>query len=331
AQLAALAQQGKQVYVVPGNHDINNGRSMNYSGDTSRRVATVSPEEFKDIYSRFGFAQAVAVDPGSLSYIVEPVPGLWLFGLDSCSYRENVDNEEPVTGGAFYGETLKWIEEMLIKAIREKKAVIGFMHHGVLEHYPANKKYYKDYLLDDFEVISKMFAAYGMRFVFTGHYHAQDCTGKEWSSAIPHHFLVDTETGSLVTWPAPVRHITVHNQRMTIQSSSIQKIESHPDDFPAFAEQFVLKGMTGIINATLTRYGVPVQDQKLLTPQIAQAYVTHLKGDEKKPDTYLDFTGVSLRGVLVGVVQGDLIRGWYTDLPPADNNLSIDILTGAAE
>lgn len=329
--LAEIEEQGKPVYVVPGNHDINNGEAMRFDGDEAVKVATVSADTYKTIYHDFGYGEAIARDPNSLSYIVEPVPGLWLFGLDSCRYDENPADGHPETGGRFSAETLAWIEKRLIAAVQNQKAVMGFLHHGVLEHYSANEKHFPEYLLEDFEPVSKMFAAYGMHFVFTGHYHAQDVTRKSWASAISDHFLFDVETGSLVTYPVPWRQAVVRDQSMTISSESIQSIDSHPSDFLTFAEQFVLEGMVDTINARLIAYGVPEADQELLTPQIAEAYVTHLAGDEQVPDQYLDFSGVSLMGRLVGLVQGDLIRGWYTDLAPADNNLVIDTVRGEVE
>jgi len=329
--LAAVEQTGKKVYVVPGNHDVNNGVAQSFSGDTASRVANVDPQEFKNIYKNFGYSEAIAADDNSLSYIVEPAPGLWVFALDSCRYRENAADGPPITDGKFYDATLGWIEQMLIKAIQQNKAVIGCMHHGVREHFPSNEKYFGDYLLDEFEPISKMFAAYGMRFVFTGHYHAQDITGKTWNSGLPDHFLFDIETGSLATYPVPWRKVSISDQKMAIASHRITAIDSHPDDFPDFAYQFVLNGMTDIINAKLAGYGVSKKDQELLTPQISLAYVTHLQGDEQKPDHYLDFTGVSPLGVLVGEVEGDLVRGWYTDLPPKDNDLVINMSTGVVD
>ena len=329
--LAAVEQTGKKVYVVPGNHDVNNGASQSFSGDTATRVPTVDPQEFKNIYKDFGYSKAIAADNNSLSYIVEPVSGLWVFALDSCRYRENAVDGPPITDGKFYDATLTWVEQMLIQAIQQNKAVIGFVHHGIREHYPSNEKYFGDYLLDDFEPISKMFAAYGMRFVFTGHYHAQDITGKTWNSGLPNHFLFDIETGSLATYPVPWRKVSISDQKMNIESHQITAIDSHPDDFCDFAYQFVLNGMTDIINETLAGYGVPEKDQQLLTPQISLAYVTHLQGDEQKPDHYLDFTGVSPLGVLVGEVQSDLVRGWYTDLAPKDNAIAIDMATGEVE
>jgi UDP-2,3-diacylglucosamine pyrophosphatase LpxH len=328
-RLRPLLQAGIQVYVVPGNHDVLNGESNRYDGDLVERVPNVGPEAFRTIFADYGYSAPLYEDPDSLSYIVEPVPGLWLFALDSAKWRENIEDDHPVTGGTFYPTTLAWIEQRLIQAIEEDKAVVGFFHHGALAHYDENEKHYPDYLLDAYNYISEMLAAYGMRFVFTGHFHAQDLVYEGWyKSGIPNHFMVDIETGSLVTYPVPWRLVQVSGQEMTVTSRRITSIPSRPDDFEAFALDFVTQGTILLANETLTEYGVPVSDQELLSPQIAEAYVTHLQGDEVLPWPIIDTTGISLIGRLVLLAQGGLIEGWYTDLFPADNNIVLDMTTG---
>lgn len=329
AKLQSLLLSGTPVYVVPGNHDINNGESHRYSGEDSEPVPTVSAEEFGDIYRQCGYSQALHKDPDSLSYIVEPVQGLWLFALDSCRYRENSERQQPMVDGAFYPAALLWIEQKLIEAIQNEKAVIGFMHHGILEHYKSNEQHYGEYLLDDFRYISEMLAAYGMRFIFTGHFHAQDITLERWSgSGIRNHFLFDIETGSLVTYPVPWRSIQIKDEEMHISSHRIESIAGRPDDFQGFAEDFVRQGTILLANEALAGFGVPEEDQVLLGPQIAEAYITHLQGDEVAIDPVLDVTGLSPVGRAVVAVQGSLIKGWYNDLPPADNNIVIDMPEG---
>jgi 3',5'-cyclic AMP phosphodiesterase CpdA len=194
-----LEDGGKRVYVVPGNHDINNGHSYGYSGDSAERVPPVSPAEFAEIYHEFGYDEALYRDPGSLSYVTVLEDGLWLLALDSCLYRENVDNEEPETDGSFTPATLEWIEEMLIHAAQDGTAVVAIMHHGITEHYNGQEKNYGEYIVDDFPAVSKLFAMYNVRLVFTGHYHAQDVTLAQWDDEKK--FLFDVETGSLVTYP----------------------------------------------------------------------------------------------------------------------------------
>ncbi|HEQ72261.1 MAG TPA: metallophosphoesterase, partial [Spirochaetia bacterium] len=127
--LGRLQQSGKKVYVVPGNHDILNYNACRFTAQGSTPVPSVTPEEFRALYLNFGYGEALAEDPHSLSYVAEPVPGLWLFGLDSCTYERNSPSLPTSTGGRFSPETFGWIEHELMEARRLGKTVIGFMHH----------------------------------------------------------------------------------------------------------------------------------------------------------------------------------------------------------
>src|SRR4030042_4968758 len=196
--LEQLETSGKQVYVIPGNHDIKNGHSLKYLGDTAERVPNITPAEFASMYGDFGYKEALYRDTGSLSYVAEPQSGLWLLALDGCRYAENIENEEPITDGKFRAATMQWIEEMLETAAIEKKAVIAMVHHGVVEHYIGQERNYGEYIIDDFPAASKLLAMYNARIVFTGHYHAQDITVARWAE--PNKFVFDIETGSLVTY-----------------------------------------------------------------------------------------------------------------------------------
>jgi 3',5'-cyclic AMP phosphodiesterase CpdA len=195
--LSRIEASGTPVYITPGNHDIRNGESVRYRGDTTERVDNVSAAAFAQIYSAFGYAEALHRDPASLSYVAEPKAGLWLLALDACRYSENQEDQPPITDGAFSAATVTWIEDMLAEAAKTHRAVIVMMHHGVMEHYQGQEKYYGEYIVDDYARIARLFAMYHVRMVFTGHYHAQDVTLERWTAS--ERVLYDIETGSLVT------------------------------------------------------------------------------------------------------------------------------------
>lgn len=109
-----LVSAGKKVIVVPGNHDISNPHSHKYTGESAEPTPSVTPEEFAEIYKDCGFGSAIARDKNSLSYISEPVAGLWVFALDACRYKENTNS--PITGGKYSEATLQWINDNLQKA-----------------------------------------------------------------------------------------------------------------------------------------------------------------------------------------------------------------------
>jgi len=330
--LSQLEDSGKQVFVVPGNHDINNGSSYKYIGDRAERVPNVTPEEFALIYREFGYKQALMRDPSSLSYVAEPQPGLWLLALDSCCYTENIEDQEPITDGKFSPATLQWIEDRLAEAITKKKAVIAFTHHGIMEHYIGQQKNYDEYIVDDYQEVSQLLAIYNARLVFTGHYHAQDVTVRHLPET--NKFVFDIETGSLVTYPCPYRLVNIDtSQNVTIRSYLVESTNSHPTDFQEYAREYTMNGIKSIAAHIIQGYKVEPAEADKLAGQVAEAFVAHYTGDETLPAgrEAISTNGLSLPGWLVVTMRKDFVQGLWNDLEPADNNITIDLKSGRWE
>jgi hypothetical protein len=156
AQLARLTDKGIKVYVVPGNHDINNSWAYSFSGETTASVPTIAAQDFADIYAGFGYGDALYRDSGSLSYVAEPVQGMWLVCLDACRYYDNKPGEESVVAGKFTQGLETWLEGILKKANESGKSVTVMMHHGVVEHWAGQIKLHPDYLVEDYKHISQL-------------------------------------------------------------------------------------------------------------------------------------------------------------------------------
>ncbi|MCX5997579.1 MAG: metallophosphoesterase [Chloroflexi bacterium] len=182
--LAQLKAAGKKVYVVPGNHDIKNGLSYGYVGDGKKRVPNITAEQFTQIYADYGYKDALQRDTDSVSYVAEPQPGLWLLALDSCRWKENVEDKETITDGKFSPKTLAWIESMLGQAAKNNKAVIVMMHHGIMEHYAGQEKNYGAWIVDDYEAgcqaVRQLQRAHGLHRPFSrsGYHHEKLC--RQW-------------------------------------------------------------------------------------------------------------------------------------------------------
>lgn len=320
--ITGIEAEGRPVYVVPGNHDIANGEAREFRGDTSYIVNSVTPDEFAKIYREFGYGEALYRDEHSLSYVAEPAEGTWLLALDPCLYDHNRPGEHPHTDGAFKQQTLDWITEMATRAGEQDISMIAFMHHGITEHYKGQDKFYGEYVVDDHEDVAARFASLGIHVVFTGHYHAQDVTLKTWKNG---DFIYDIETGSLVTYPCPMREIRISGTKMHIKSHFIEKIPSHPEGFMEYSRDFVHAGIAGIAERTLISYKLKPEDAALLSGQIGDAFVAHYQGDEPVVDKYLDLNGVGLMGRIMILFKKKLIKSLYNDLPPADNDLTIDL------
>lgn len=197
--LGQMKAQGRKVFVVPGNHDIQNPAASSYAGDTVTSVPSIAPADFAAIYDGMGFGDAIARDPDSLSYVAELVPGLWLLALDSCIYGPNPGDSQ--TAGRFRDTTLAWIKAQLAKAKASKFRVIGMMHHGVVEHFADQGLVFPEYLVNDRDTVAGTFSDGGMGVVLTGHFHANDISrGTPPGSSKS---IYDVETGSAVTYPVP--------------------------------------------------------------------------------------------------------------------------------
>ena len=329
-KLQQLKAAGAKVFVIPGNHDINNPHAISYDGATTTPVPSVTAAQFATLYAGFGYGDALARDPNSLSYVAEPVPGLWILAMDATHPERNT-NGAPFTGGYFDAPRLDWIISQLAAARSQGKYVIGLMHHGILEHYTGQKTLFPEYVLDDYPAVSQLFASYGMKVVFTGHYHAQDVVQASFNEGS----LYDIETGSVVTYPCPYRLLTLDtNGTLAITSHTITNIayDLGGVPFPTYASNYLHTGLIGIAIYMLMNppYNLDLATAQFLAPAMAEAFVSHYQGDEGtrpiSPQTQGIIAYLLSQPDPMSQKMAYTLLSLFNDLPPADNNLTINLL-----
>lgn len=330
--LAQLEQAGKQVFVVPGNHDVSNPLAVQFTGDIALPVPSVTDEEFAQIYGAYGYDEALQRDVSSLSYVAEPVDGLWILGMDACRYKENAGQSRSVTGGLFTAATEQWVKARLQEARMQNKTVIGVMHHGLLEHFAGQKinPVSSDYVVDDWARLSTEFAELGMSIVLTGHFHANDIVRKSTGSSV----LFDIETGSLVTWPSPYRIMRLGTDRtLNISTHHVQSIQydTGGKSFQDYAHDFLESGILGVSTYILVQqFGLSEAEAAALSPIMTGAFIAHYAGDETmSPEAQTVISALKLAGDANSLFMAAALEALYTDLPPADNTLTINLETGA--
>jgi len=319
-KLKNLTDAGIPVFVVPGNHDINNPDAVRYIGDAAEPVASVSAGDFARIYGEFGFDSAIMRDDDSLSYVAEPVEGLWLLAMDACRYRDNVPGKHETVSGKISQRTADWTASVLKEAAKRNKAVMAMMHHGAVEHWNGQSKLHPDYLIQDFTNFGNFLASWNVKFIFTGHYHAQDITRGEYNGKS----IYDIETGSLITAPCPVRYVDIKENSINIRTDSIVD-RIHPGtDFATNATAFVKKTVMLEAAGVLRKYKVSEKDIAIITDAVGDAFTSHYKGDENQSlRPALDKSKLSLWGRFILSMQQYVIDGLWADLQPADNNIRI--------
>ena len=322
-KLKRLKDANIAVFVVPGNHDVNNPDAVKFSGDTHEAVPSVSAEEFAQIYGDFGYNAALMRDSNSLSYVVQPVEGLWLLALDACRYRENVPGKHEIVSGKISQETADWIAGVLREAKNNSKAVMVMIHHGVVEHWNGQAKLHPDYLIQDFANFGKFLASWNVRIAFTGHYHAQDIVRGDFDGKL---FIYDVETGSLVTAPCPIRFLEIKDNAVNIRTETIvDKI--HPGtDFAPNATAFVKRTVMLEAAGVLKKFKVSKNGIAVISDAVGDAFTAHYDGDENpalRPP--LDKSKLGPWGRFVLGQQQYVLDGMWADPAPADNNVKLDL------
>lgn len=183
AKLAEFeAETGIQVFVVPGNHDVNNSKAITFENGHKEPAEKTSPEDFRKIYADFGYADADSVftpaggnKGGMLSY-TEVLGNYKLIAIDSCMYSEDngAEDNEHMTDGRIGDDLLEWIIAECEDAEERGLTVIGMQHHNLIPHMAIEEATFWPFVVQEWIQIAEAYADAGMHYVFTGHLHVND-------------------------------------------------------------------------------------------------------------------------------------------------------------
>ncbi|MCR4614674.1 MAG: metallophosphoesterase [Clostridiales bacterium] len=226
---------GKRILVINGNHDI-----AEQSSETR-----IDYKEFKDIYNDFGYSEALERDENSCSYTAELSGDYRLIAIDSGIYGKDE--------GRIYAERYAWIKEQIETAKKDGKHIVAMMHHSLLPHFTAQAPMIT---VDGGDYMS--FASYladnGVKYVFTGHIHANDISSAKSKAG---NTVYDVQTGSLITSPNGYREVVFDSDGVKISTKYVTKIDINDlpagynqaqlelisTDFPTYSRNFFELGM----------------------------------------------------------------------------------------
>ncbi len=160
AKLRAAEEQGLRVYVLPGNHDLDNPNAASFSGEGFIRVASATAEDFRRIYADFGFEEALSIDPDSLSYAAALNGDTRLLMLDfntrhdPCGISDN---------------TLAWVEAQLKDARDAGLKLLAAGHQNLFQL----TMFRAGYVIQNAEKLAALFWEYGVTLYLSGHLHCQ--------------------------------------------------------------------------------------------------------------------------------------------------------------
>lgn len=160
AKLRAAEEQGLRVYVLPGNHDLDNPSAASFSGGSFTRVASATAEDFRRIYADFGFDEALSIDADSLSYVAALNGDTRLLMLDFNTRHDPCGISD---------KTLAWVEAQLKDARDAGQKMLTAGHQNIFQL----TVFRAGYVIHNAEKLAALFREYGVTLYLSGHLHCQ--------------------------------------------------------------------------------------------------------------------------------------------------------------
>lgn len=220
ARLRRFEQEtGIPVYLINGNHDVNNGSAAKFNGTEWVDDTPCTPEEFESIYNEFGYDEALSrYEPaageyeGGLSYTANLGDGYRLIAIDGGRYSaDNTDNgtDEHETAGSMSPELLAWVKAETEKAIADGRTPIGLTHFNMVPHFDCEEDLFEAFVMKEWEKCADTLADAGMHYVFTGHVHMQDVASYVSDNG---ETITDIVTSTLLSYPNQFRTVSLETE-----------------------------------------------------------------------------------------------------------------------
>lgn len=193
-KLKEIESYGTNVYVIPGNHDILNPWARGFKDDNQYVTENINAEYFSNIYSEFGYKEAVLRDKDTLSYLATPSEDVWLLMLDTSLYKSNSERSSPQGDGEISDDTFKWIKKCSSLAKSKGAKIITVMHHNLIDH---NEVLNDGYTLNNSKKAINEFEKLDLNIVLSGHIHLQDIK----STNNEENRIYDIATSALSVYP----------------------------------------------------------------------------------------------------------------------------------
>ena len=366
---ASRAMEGLQntgIYVVNGNHDINNSYASDFSGDTIENGKRVQPSEFSTIFSGLGYgaddhceggSHSVYVpssdDPGEitnhggLSYAADVAEGVTLIVLDTAIYRTDPDqtsryNQAQKTPGYVSDDLLNWAAEQARAAKEKGNLVLAMSHHGLMPHYFTEKEEDVAWFMDNqripnWEKVAGTLADAGVSAVLTGHSHANDIASYVTAN---NNVIYDIETAALSAYPCVWRTMDIEisgegaNKRYTFSVDTAQVDAADlPEGTDTSKWTFTLGGadktFQGDYNGSIQEYSYDKTGINGTTvPYMADYMIKNLLYDVAKEglDSFIHRTLQLEEGQTVGDWAMKKLQETVAGLDGLDKNLDLSIL-----
>lgn len=322
-----IEENGTQVLVVSGNHDIYNPFARSFQGDKQYFADYISDKDFSEIYGPYGYDNALSRDENSLSYLAAPSDKLWLLMLDSNKYMDNITVGVPSADGLLKKGTQDWIKNCL-NAAKEKEAnVVVVMHHNILNHSEVIRE---GYTLNNSGQALILLKDYPVNLVLSGHIHVQDISS-DLKSPDP---LYDIASGALSVYPHlygvinySAANNTLNYHTQSVEVNSWAKIKHIKDknllNFNTYSKDYFGKVSYNRTYKSLIDSGYADKQAQLMADTIRTLNLRYFSGTENLNATEVK----NSEGYKLWLDSPDSFRKFYIESIVTDNNTDDNRLT----
>ncbi|MBW1655436.1 metallophosphoesterase family protein [Flavobacterium quisquiliarum] len=207
------------------------------------------------------FNRMYEVAPGyqvpDVSYVVEPIEGLWLMAIDGNVYIPKKMNGDPKDSKSYseastgYNNVLsnkkhliKWVEEISAQAKKQGKTLVAFSHFPMIDFNDDASSEIKELLGPNkwqlnrvpVEEVAQLFADAGLKIHFGGHMHINDTGVRTTQKG---NTLVNIQTPSLAAYIPAYKLLTLKKDNVVdIQTITIDNVPRYDELFDLYKMEY---------------------------------------------------------------------------------------------
>lgn len=228
--LKQLNEHMIKTLVIPGNHDIG-GNAYSYFGSEKSNVQTLQNAQWWEYYESV-CSGLTSKDPGSHSYVAEPLEGVTVLGIDGS--HDNAGT------GSLSEQTLAWLLAQADAAKAKGNMIIAMSHWQIVEHFDKQSTLESACRMADADALRDSLMHHGVHVVLTGHFHVNGITTYRDTTGVTNDSIVEITTGAPITYPCPYRWLTLSKDRSSIrvETETISALGAI-SDFHAYSREWM--------------------------------------------------------------------------------------------
>ena len=160
-ELYRLKENGKRVYVITAGHDYNDSAYI-LKDDGRVPVEGTDFDDLCEMYRDFGYADVIALDEATHSYVAEVNSGIRMLAI-CCDSKGQPK-------GSMDDRLMVWAKEQLDKAKEDGCSVFAICHYPIIPPVPVFDLV-GDAKIKDWRRVASFLADNGVELVLTGHMH----------------------------------------------------------------------------------------------------------------------------------------------------------------